>query len=463
MTDNQPTVTDTAQLKLLLATAARVDLAEASAFVDALISILSERLRAGEKVYVQGLGSFRVVATQQGKSRRVAFVVDGKMRNSVNEPFNCFEPVVITERPAEAVVVPAVAPQPARAASSAVQAAPEVTAEPAGAEPPSPAAPAEGTQASSAAPELGESVAEPAEPRPSDGEAPSDLQAAADAMAPVAAPEPEEVLPQEAGEDASQPTPEADAPQPTPEEEETPPTPEAEETELQPEPEMTPAAAPEPEPAGEEPAPSPTPEPTPAPRPAPKAESEDGRKKGLWIWIAAAAVLLLLAGLILWLCLRPDGQPQRTQKNRPPVEETAHAAQPTDEDAERPLVEEETAVTPSAPTQAKPAAKPAAGASQPKSAAAKPDDAMLLKGDDGRPVIVQLQPGERLTLLALDRYGDKVFWGYIYKVNAYKLTNPNNVPSGVDLYLPDPAYWKIDAADAASRRRAAQLNAELLP
>lgn len=455
MTDNQPTVTDTAQLKQLLAAAARVDLAEASAFVDALISILSERLRAGEKVYVQGLGSFRVVATQQGKSRRVAFVVDGKMRNSVNEPFNCFEPVVITERPAEAVVVPAVAPQPARAASSAVQAAPEVTAEPAEAEPPSPAAPAEGTQASSAAPELGEGVAEPAEPRPSDGEAPSDLQPAADTMAPVAAPEPEpeEVLPQEAGEDASQPSPEADEPQPAPE---------AEETEPQPEPEMTPAAAPEPEPAGEEPAPSPMPEPTPAPRPAPKAEPEDGRKKALWIWIAAAAVLLLLAGLILWLCLRPDGQPQRTQKNRPPVEETAPAAQPTDDDAERPLVEEETAVTPSAPTQAKPAAKPAAGASQPNSAA-KPDDAMLLKGDDGRPVIVQLQPGERLTLLALDRYGDKVFWGYIYKVNAYKLTNPNNVPSGVDLYLPDPAYWKIDAADAASRRRAAQLNAELLP
>ena len=78
----------------------------------------------------------------------------------------------------------------------------------------------------------------------------------------------------------------------------------------------------------------------------------------------------------------------------------------------------------------------------------------ILLQEGGRPKQVKLAEGERLTLLALEHYGDKAFWAYIYDVNAFQLGDPNNVPTTVSLYLPDPIYFKIDAHDPASVKRA---------
>lgn len=73
-----------------------------------------------------------------------------------------------------------------------------------------------------------------------------------------------------------------------------------------------------------------------------------------------------------------------------------------------------------------------------------------------------LRPGERLTLVAERVYGDKAFWGYIFEVNAYRLKNPNNVPAGVKYHLPSAEYYKIDATDEASLRRARQKSHDIL-
>ena len=399
-------LTDTAQLKQLLATAARAELAEAAAFVDAFINILTEQLQAGEKVYVQGLGSFRVVATRGGQSRRVAFIADGKMSYSVNEPFNSFEPVVITERPADAVAVPS------PVAEGAEETAPQMTETP-----------------------------EVEEPAPQMTETPD-----AEEPAPVApeTPKVEESVPEKPKEDTTK-----EAEEEKEEDEES--APKALEVA-----EATPEASEVKQVAPIQPPSRPKPDATAI------AAAEDGslRRKTLWIWIAAGVVALLLVGVLVWFFWgRSTDRADRPQKSRPHVQENLPETPSTPAADEIPLPDGVVpAAQPSTPA-SRPASKPA---SKPASAA-KPDDAMLLKGPDGRPKTVRLQPGERLTLLALEHYGDKVFWCYIYKVNAYKLSNPNNVPTDVDLYLPDPAYWKIDAADATSRRRAAQLNAELLP
>lgn len=85
-----------------------------------------------------------------------------------------------------------------------------------------------------------------------------------------------------------------------------------------------------------------------------------------------------------------------------------------------------------------------------------------MKDANGNEVKVTLEPGSRLTLIALEHFGDKAFWPYIYDVNTDKLKAPNLVQSGMVLYLPDPAFYGIDAKDPASLQKAKNRAAQLL-
>ncbi|NLZ94364.1 MAG: HU family DNA-binding protein, partial [Bacteroidales bacterium] len=48
----------------------------------------------------------------------------------------------------------------------------------------------------------------------------------------------------------------------------------------------------------------------------------------------------------------------------------------------------------------------------------------------------KMSPGRTLRLIALDRFGDREFWVYIYMTNKDKITNPNIVSIGLVLELP---------------------------
>lgn len=74
--------------------------------------------------------------------------------------------------------------------------------------------------------------------------------------------------------------------------------------------------------------------------------------------------------------------------------------------------------------------------------------------DLGRIVI---RKGDILARIALEKYGDRVFWVYIYEENKKKIADPNNIPLGTELVLPLPEKYGIDAADTASLRRALAL------
>lgn len=74
--------------------------------------------------------------------------------------------------------------------------------------------------------------------------------------------------------------------------------------------------------------------------------------------------------------------------------------------------------------------------------------------DLGRIVI---RKGDILARIALEKYGDRVFWVYIYEENKEKIADPNNIPLGTELVLPLPEKYGIDAADTASLRRASSL------
>ncbi len=54
----------------------------------------------------------------------------------------------------------------------------------------------------------------------------------------------------------------------------------------------------------------------------------------------------------------------------------------------------------------------------------------------GTPREVELAAGRRLTLLALEYYGHKHFWVYIYLYNTDVIKNPNNIPVGTMVKVP---------------------------
>lgn len=85
-----------------------------------------------------------------------------------------------------------------------------------------------------------------------------------------------------------------------------------------------------------------------------------------------------------------------------------------------------------------------------------------MKDESGNFKTHKLEPGERLTLVALQYFGHKDFWPYIFDVNSDKLKSPSNVMSGMTLYLPDPSYFIIDVNDEQSLKKARQHGHDLL-
>ena len=65
--------------------------------------------------------------------------------------------------------------------------------------------------------------------------------------------------------------------------------------------------------------------------------------------------------------------------------------------------------------------------------------------------------GSRLTLLALKYYGHKDFWVYIYEENKTRISNPNRIPVGFALAIPDARKYGIDASSEASLQKAKDL------
>jgi len=76
---------------------------------------------------------------------------------------------------------------------------------------------------------------------------------------------------------------------------------------------------------------------------------------------------------------------------------------------------------------------------------------------------ITMQPGQRLTLLAEEYYGHKVFWVYIYEHNKAKIgSNPDIIPVGMEIIVPAKSVYDIDANSAASIERATALQRRIM-
>ncbi len=74
----------------------------------------------------------------------------------------------------------------------------------------------------------------------------------------------------------------------------------------------------------------------------------------------------------------------------------------------------------------------------------------------------KIKEGDRLTSIAREYYGNKVFWVYIYRYNQTKISNPDRIPIGTELLIPAPSVFGIDSQDQGSLAKARALQTEIL-
>lgn len=79
-----------------------------------------------------------------------------------------------------------------------------------------------------------------------------------------------------------------------------------------------------------------------------------------------------------------------------------------------------------------------------------------------RPVVETIRSGVFLTTLARKYFGHKAFWVYIYEENKGVIKNPNQVPIGTRVVIPDAAKYHIDAKNSRSVDEAKALAVKIL-
>lgn len=414
---------------------------EALCFLQEFIAVVSEGVYNDKLVKVKGLGTFKIIRVEERASVSVnsgerfvipshykfTFTPDKELKELVNKPFSLFDTVELNEEVDFSDV--------------------DVSAETSGAE---------------------EAADDSSEEILPDG-IPEQAIEAPQTPEPEVKPEPaveEEAVPQEEAKAESEaetettPEPEVEAePEPKAEAETTPKEgvkaePKAE-TETMPEPEVE--AEPEPKVEAET---TPQEEAKAEPKPAEPVSSVSGYKeyrrkrrrsasRKLLFPIACLFVVIVL-GIVYIVCL--SGRTTVNKNWEPPMAEVGN---PTPEAGMNPVPADSTGVTPpdsaSLATDSVVAEPPVVEESQPEET---PKSDIL--------ALVTIKAGDRLASFAKQYYGHKFFWVYIYQYNQDIISDPNNIPIGTELRIPDPGLYGIDATDRSSIDKAAALQSQIL-
>ncbi len=418
---------------------------EALRFLQEFIAVVSEGVYNDKLVKVKGLGTFKIIRVEERASVSVnsgerfvipshykfTFTPDKELKELVNKPFSLFDTVELNEEVDFSDV--------------------DVSAETSGAE---------------------EAADDSSEEILPDG-IPEQAIEAPQTPEPEVKPEPaveEEAVPQEEAkaepeaevEAETMPEPEVEAePKPKAEAETTP----QEEVEAELEPEAETETTPEPE-VEAEPEPKAEAETTPKeevkaePKQAEPVSSVSGYKeyrrkrrrsasRKLLFPIACLFVVIVL-GIVYIVCL--SGRTTVNKNWEPPMAEVGN---PTPEAGMNPVSADSTGVTP--PDSASLAADsvvaepPVVEENQPEET---PKSDIL--------ALVTIKAGDRLASFAKQYYGHKFFWVYIYQYNQDIISDPNNIPIGTELRIPDPGLYGIDATDRSSIDKAAALQSQIL-
>ena len=414
---------------------------EALRFLQEFIAVVSEGVYNDKLVKVKGLGTFKIIRVEERASVSVnsgerfvipshykfTFTPDKELKELVNKPFSLFDTVELNEEVDFSDV--------------------DVSAETSGAE---------------------EAADDSSEEILPDG-IPEQAIEAPQTPEPEVKPEPaveEEAVPQEEAKAESEaetettPEPEVEAePEPKVEAETTPK--EGVKAEPEPETETTPEPEVEAEPELKAKAETtPQEEVEAEPKQAEPVSSVSGYKeyrrkrrrsasRKLLFPIACLFVVIVL-GIVYIVCL--SGRTTVNKNWEPPMAEVGN---PTPEAGMNPVPADSTGVTPpdsaSLATDSVVAEPPVVEENHPEET---PKSDIL--------ALVTIKAGDRLASFAKQYYGHKFFWVYIYQYNQDIISDPNNIPIGTELRIPDPGLYGIDATDRSSIDKAAALQSQIL-
>ena len=169
-------------------------------------------------------------------------------------------------------------------------------------------------------------------------------------------------------------------------------------------------------------------------------------RSGCYIWLIVA--MLLLIGAILVIFLLNNQQKNKNEAkplpSKPTQQTTPTTVIPTAEPREKDslMMQADSSSGTASDTLA----------STPTPAPPKASKAQPTSSEEAE--VVRIQAGDRLTRFSLRKYGHKAFWVYIYEENRSRIKDPDNIPIGTTITLPQASKYKIDARDTNSVNRA---------
>lgn len=439
-------------------------------FLKELFATISQSLIDGESVKVKGIGTFKLTEVSPRKSvdvntgeeieipghKKLSFAPDKDMAEAINQPFMHFETEILDDEVTDDQLAAIDAGEPTEAPAEAAPAE-EETDDTTATEPPAAEAPVAAEE---------EVVMPPVFVAPV--EEPESEEAETEAEAPV---EPSEEVSAEEEAPAEVPVQEpADEPEEAVSEEE------AEiEDEVEPEPvtEVEPSAVAEPEDEAED---------TEA-EGEPDAESEmvseeladervgqeiDKRRitrRSLLEGFVVGVVTTLIVTLFAYRLYLMKGYEATPADEEPFTEhvatdsvatpEQALAENSTEADADKQKAAEEQKKAEEDKKKAEEEKKKAEEEKQ-KAEAAKPTTANVAAGTTDT-----IKPGTNLYRMSRKHYGSDKFWVYIYEENKAKYPNPNTIPVGAVLHIPQLGKYGAKAGDPASIAAAKKKQGEI--
>lgn len=435
-------------------------------FLKELFATISQSLIDGESVKVKGIGTFKLTEVSPRKSvdvntgeeieipghKKLSFAPDKDMAEAINQPFMHFETEILDDDVTDDQLAAIDAGEPTEAPAADTPAE-EETDDTAAAEAPAAEAPVAAEEEVVMPPVF---VAPVEEPEPEEAEA--------EVEAPV---EPSEEAPAEEEAPAQEPI---DEPEEAVTEEES----EIEE-EVEPEPvtEVEPSAVAEPEDEAE----------VAEAEGEPESESEmvseeladervgqeiDKRRitrRSLLEGFVVGVVTTLIVTLFAYRLYLMKGYEATPADEEPFTEhvstdsvaspEQALAENSTEADADKQKADEEQKKADEEKKKAEEEKKKAEEEKQ-KAEAAKPTTANVAAGTTDT-----IKPGTNLYRMSRKHYGSDKFWVYIYEENKAKYPNPNTIPVGAVLHIPQLGKYGAKAGDPASIAAAKKKQGEI--
>lgn len=432
-------------LVTLLAAKLNVTKKEAEAFLKEFFTVSTEVISSGEELKINELGVFKPIWVEPRASVNVqtgepveipghyklSFIPDKVLREEVNAPFSSFSVEILNDH----------------VSTEEMMAVGDDTL------PDSREAEEEPVETEEAAPADDAAAQEPVSPE-------------VEAEAADAVPGAGETQPQEAGEDEAEPLPAEAMPETEPTED----SPEAVD-EVRPEeeqPEELPQIEPAPAPQESEPDDAAGLEADDAERDYHEYLQKSASRRAFWWGALSGLGLVAVICAAAWFFLRDEAGIKigeytlslssdevfalRPAENNPA--DTAVISAPTDTVASAGIADGDTTASVAAETKRE---EPVADTEQTakKSAPAQVQPA-------AEPVVETIRSGVFLTTLARKYFGHKTFWVYIYEENKDIIDNPNQVPIGTRVVIPEAAKYHIDAKDRRSVEEAKALAVKIL-